>query len=207
MKKITATLFIFLFSAPIFAAAPVKAAKTALQAPTATATSTATAVPSATATPKLSAIELYRQMTGRQAERVFPTATPGAAVNEQLPAPKAGRPAGMTATGWFLISADAALAGWAVFSLIDFNNSVDAYERLKSQLDVPPYANYDFLIREQEKANSKVTITAIAWSLAGVCAAYTIADLVWLHSAFPVQAGAAYEPLTGAVMARVSARF
>ena len=179
-------------SAPLFAALPA---------------AEPTKAPVQTATPKLSAIELYRQMTGRQAERVFPTATPVPAEAVLAAAAKAAAPASVTSTGWFLIAADAAMTGWAIFSLIDFNNSVDAYERLKTQLDVPPYDDYDFLIREQEKANGKVTITAITWSLAGVCLAYTAADLIWLHSAFPVKAGAAFNPKTGEVTASLNASF
>jgi hypothetical protein len=90
---------------------------------------------------------------------------------------------------------------------MDQNNAVDAYERLKAQLNVPPYANYDFLIREQEKANSKMTVTTIAWSLAGVCLAYTAADALWLHSAFPAQVRSAWNPASGEVTAYISTRF
>jgi hypothetical protein len=173
------------------------------------AASPAAVSPAAQPTPHLSAIEIYRQMTGRKAERVFPKPTPeaaAAAVNIQAPYP-AAQSAGPTTAGWFLLASDAALTGWAIFALMDQNNAVDSYERLKAQLNVPPYANYDFLVREQEKANSKMTVTTIAWSLAGVCLAYTAADALWFHSAFPVAVRSAYDPATGEVTAYLNARF
>jgi hypothetical protein len=148
-------------------------------------------------------------MTGRKAERVFPKPTAeatAAPVNIQASYP-AVQAAGPTPAGWFLITADAALTGWGIFALMDQNNAVDSYERLKAQLNVPPYANYDFLIREQEKANSKATVTTIAWSLAGVCLAYTAADALWFHSAFPVAVRSAWNPATGEVTAYLNARF
>jgi hypothetical protein len=175
--------------------------------PTADLPTVSASVPTAQATPRLSAIDIYRQITGNKTERVFPTATPAVTANAIVRSAGIEPASGMTSASWFLISADAALTGWAVFSIIDQNNSVDAYERLKTQLNVPPYANYDFLIREQEKANSKMTVTMIAWSLAGVCLAYTAADLLWLHSAFPAQLRSAYDPATGRETVFVDMRF
>ena len=108
-----------------------------------------------------------------------------AAIEKDKSAPTSSSQPGINGRKWVLIGVDAALVFATGFAVIDQRKSAEYYQLLYNEIDDSSYEDYQLLKQEREKVESKRQTVVVLSSLTGVAVAYTLADYLFLHWAFP----------------------
>jgi len=133
-------------------------------------------------------IDSIKATTGAQAETaeiVLPTDTGAALVGQGIAPASAQKDSPYK---WFLIGADVIFAGASLITYLDYNNTVNNYNSTYSQIDNTTVDNYNTLLSMRNSALGKQTTFQIFTALACACVADTMADMFFIHAAFPVSA-------------------
>jgi tetratricopeptide (TPR) repeat protein len=102
---------------------------------------------------------------------------------------------------------DLVLVGTAAYAYFDYNNSVDNYNELYAEIDNTNTVNYNRLLGEVDKLKSKEGFMAVFGSLAGAAVLYTLADVFFIHYAFPLNVSAGLNPQSRGVAFTVAKEF
>jgi hypothetical protein len=76
-----------------------------------------------------------------------------------------------------LIALDAALAGFAIFSFLDYSSSAASYEELYAAINNSTPESYRVLLYEKKQVEQKGTFMAFAAGAAGAAVVYTLIDV------------------------------
>jgi hypothetical protein len=116
---------------------------------------------------------------------------PQGVYKETSPLPEQ-KPGNLTGFGSLLIGLDVATAAVAIYALIDYNNANNYYEALYTAENNTSTDNYIMLQAQENYVNQKGSTAVALGVTTGVLIAYTLSDMLFIHSAFPLQA--AYNP-------------
>lgn len=132
-----------------------------------------------------------------------------AAVQPYLNAPAVNQPksGGISAAGWILLVGDAALAGLSVYFLMVERSAAESYNTLFDEVNNTTQANYDLLAAKKKEIDDKILVTEIAGAAAAAAVLYTLADVLFIHAAFPSSTKVSYDPGSKAVKLSVSRGF
>lgn len=93
-----------------------------------------------------------------------------------------------SALKWVLIGADAAAAGYTVYAALQYFNEADKYDSMYAMYNNTTPENYQKLSEEDKIYREKETAYMIGIIATSVLVTYTLADLLFIHAAFPVNA-------------------
>jgi hypothetical protein len=102
---------------------------------------------------------------------------------------------------------DIVLVGASAYAYFDYNNSVNSYNDLYAAIDNTNTVNYNRLLGEADKSKSKEGLMVVLGSLAGAAVLYTLADVFFIHAAFPLKISAGLNPQTRGVKLAVAKEF
>jgi len=87
---------------------------------------------------------------------------------------------------------DAVAAAVAIYSYVDYNGAADYYGAMYSLYNGTTDDNAAMLTALKKYTEQKGGAAAVTGVVAGALIAYTLSDIFFIHSAFPVQA--AFDP-------------
>ncbi len=90
---------------------------------------------------------------------------------------------------WVVLGADVVLAGFSISNYMNYNNAVNSYNNTYAQIDNTTMDNYNSLMSIKTSTENKFTTYEIFGAITGVAVVYTLADMLFIHAAFPVTAG------------------
>ena len=94
---------------------------------------------------------------------------------------------------WTLLGLDLGLTGAAVWAIMDQRSAADEYNLLYDQIDNTTTDNLEKL-QEKEELVERKSVVALGLSVtAGAFIAYTVADKLWIHEAFPSRGRLEYD--------------
>ncbi len=106
-----------------------------------------------------------------------------------------------------MVIVDLALVGISAYEYLDYNNTLDSYNNLYAQINYTTQQNYQTLLGDMDNAQSKQNTMVLFSSLAGAAVIYTLADVFFIHAAFPVNISAGYDPNKGQVKLALKKEF
>jgi hypothetical protein len=94
---------------------------------------------------------------------------------------------GPISMNWWIIGADAALAGFTVYEYINYNNLADDYDSLYNTYNDTTHDNYLMLLNKKSSGESQGNIFGMAAGITGAAVLYTVCDAVFFHALFPIE--------------------
>lgn len=94
--------------------------------------------------------------------------------------------------GNLLILTDIMAVSLTTILWADYGISVSDYNRSYSEINNTTYDNYTYLKDKENEINSKLTPYLVTTGITAALLAYTAADVLWLHNAFPAEIKVSY---------------
>jgi hypothetical protein len=96
---------------------------------------------------------------------------------------------------WVLFGVDAAALGFTIYAGTEYFKQADAYDGLYKLIDNTTPANYEILKAQDKIFHDKEGVYAAGIVITSLAVGYTLADLLFIHAAFPINTAAGYDPV------------
>jgi hypothetical protein len=100
---------------------------------------------------------------------------------------------------WVLLGVDAAALGFTFYAGSEYFKQADVYDGLYKLIDNTTPANYEILKTQDKIFHEKEGMYAAGIVITSLAVGYTLADLLFIHAAFPITTAAGYDPRKGEV--------
>lgn len=95
---------------------------------------------------------------------------------------------------WVLVGTDVAAMGFTVYAGMDYYKQADKYDTLYAEKNNTTMDNYNMLTAESKTFHDKEGVYTAGVIISSLAISYTLADLFFIHAAFPVKAAMSFDP-------------